>query len=114
MVNRSHALVATSKRPEGMSDTQVLWRLQQIAGTIYSAKLEFLAKVDELAEEAIDLALVEKRRGNPSDAEMLQCDAYKLIRQGIEQANTGLDAARTGIDITARAFRMERRRKDKA
>ena len=108
----SHALVATCKRPRGMSDTQVLWRLSQIAGTIYTAKLEFLAKVDELAQEAMELALVEKVKGDPSDEEMLQCEAYKLIRQGIEQANTGLDSARTGIDIAGRAFRMSR--KDKA
>ena len=105
----SHALVATNKRPEGMSDSDVLWRLHEIAHAIYHAKLEFLAKVDELAEEAMGLALVEKSKGGTSDAEMLQCDAYKLIRQGIEQANGGLDAARTGIDIAARAFRMAKK-----
>ena len=60
----------------------------------------------------MELALVEKVKGDPSDEEMLQCEAYKLIRQGIEQANTGLDSARTGIDIAGRAFRMSR--KDKA
>lgn len=102
----SHALVATCKRPEGMNDSQVLWRLQEIAGAIYRAKLEFLGMVDDLAQEAMELALVEKTKGHPSDEEMLQCDAYKLIRQGIDQANTGLDATRTGIDIAGRAFRM--------
>lgn len=105
----SHALVATSKRPEGMSDSDVLWRLQQIAGAIYSAKLEFLGMVDDLAQEAMGLALVEKTKGHPSDEEMLQCDAYKLVRQGIDAASTGLDETRTGIDIVARAFRMSRR-----
>jgi hypothetical protein len=110
----SHALVATCKRPEGMSDSQVLWRLQQIAGTIYSAKLEFLAKVDDLAQEAMELPLVEKVPGGPSDEQGLQSDAYKLIRQGIDQANTGLDATRTGIDIAGRAFRMSRKAKAKA
>jgi hypothetical protein len=112
MSSRSHALVATSKRPEGMTDSQVLWRLQEIAHAIYHAKQEFLAQVDELAEEAMGLALVEKSTGCTSDAEMLQCDAYKLIRQGIDQANTGLDAARTGIDIAGRAFRMTRESKN--
>jgi len=94
-----------------MDDTHVLWRLHQIAGTIYTAKLEFLAKVDELAQEAMELALGEKVKGDPSDEEMLQCEAYKLIRQGIEQANTGLDSAKTGIDIAGRAFRMFRKAK---
>ena len=50
-------MVVTSKRPEGMSDSQVLWRLQEIAYGIYHAKLEFLAKVDELAEEAMSYVL---------------------------------------------------------
>ncbi|MGD9607976.1 MAG: hypothetical protein AB7U59_01085 [Desulfovibrionaceae bacterium] len=105
----SHALVATCKRPTGMSDFQVQRRIDEIMGTIYQAKLEFLAKVDELAQEAIELALVEKtKKGFPSDEERLQCDAYALIRQGIDQANTGLDAARTGIGIAGRAFRMAR------
>jgi len=107
----SHALVATCKRPEGMSDSQVIWRLHEIAGTIYRAKLEFLATVDDLAQEAMELALVEKTKGYPSDEERLQCDAYKLIRQGIDQANTGLDATKTGIDIAGRAFRMSRKAK---
>ena len=113
MRNHSHVLVATSNRPEEMSDTQVLWRLHEIAHAIYHAKQEFLAKVDELAQEAMGLALVEKSKGGTSDAEMLQCDAYKLIRQGIDQASMGLDAARTGIDIAGRAFRMSRQSKDK-
>ena len=114
MLSRSHALVATSKRPEGMSDHDVQWRLQEIAHAIYHAKLEFLGKVDELAGEAMGLAVVKKTKGNPSDAEMIQCDAYKIIRQGVESANTGLDAVKAGIEIAGRAYRMERRRKDKA
>ena len=105
----SHALVATCKRPRGMSDSQVLWRLHEIAHDIYHAKLEFLATVDDLAQEAMELALVEKVKGGPSDEEMLQCEAYKLIRQGIDAANTGLDETRTGIDIAGRAFRMSRK-----
>lgn len=105
----SHALVATCKRPHGMSDTQVLWRLHEIAHDIYHAKLEFLGMVDDLAQEAMELALVEKVPGGPSDEQGLQSDAYKLIRQGIDQASTGLDATRTGIDIAGRAFRMSRK-----
>lgn len=110
----SHALAAISKRPEGMSDTEVLWRLNEIAGGIYRAKIEFLAKVDELAEEAMGLALVEKSGRFPSDEQGLLSDAYKLIRQGIDQASTGLDATRTGIDIAGRAFRMARKTKAEA
>lgn len=109
MVNRSHALVATSKRPEGMSDTEVTMRIHEISHAIYHAKEEFLGKVDELAQEALGLALVEKVKGNTSDAEMLQCDAYKLIRQGVESANASLDAVKTGIEIAGRAFRMARK-----
>lgn len=107
----SHALVASCKRPKDMSDHDVQWRLQEIAHAIYHAKLEFLGMVDELAQEAMGLALVEKVKGSPSDEEMLQCDAHKLIRQGVEQANTGLDGVRTGIDIAGRAFRMFRKAK---
>ena len=107
----SHALVAPCKRPKDMSDHDVQWRLQEIAHAIYHAKLEFLGKVDELAEEAMGLALVDKVKGSPSDEEMLQCDAFKLIRQGVEQANTGLDGVRAGIDIAGRAFRMFRKAK---
>jgi len=106
----SHAMVVTSKRPEGMSDSQVLWRLQEIAYGIYHAKLEFLAKVDELAEEAMGLALVERTKGLPSDEASLQCEAYKIIRQGIDQANTGLDGVKAGIGIAGRAFRMARKK----
>jgi hypothetical protein len=97
-----HALVLSCKR------------LQEIAHAIYHAKLEFLGMVDDLAQEAMGLALVEKVKGSPSDEEMLQCDAFKLIRQGVEQANTGLDGVRTGIDIAGRAFRMFRKASRKA
>jgi len=79
----SHALVASCKRPKDMSDHDIQWRLQEIAHAIYHAKLEFLGKMDELAQEAMGLALVEKVKGSPSDEEMLQCDAFKLIRQGV-------------------------------
>jgi hypothetical protein len=109
----SHALVATCKRPEGMSDHDVR-RLQEIAHGFYHAKLEFLGMVDDLAQEAMGLALVEKTKGHPSDEEMLLCDAYKLIRPGIDQASTGLDEVRTGIDIAGRAFRVSRKVKGQA
>jgi hypothetical protein len=105
----SHALVATSKRPEGMSDTEVKMRILEISHAIYHAKEEFLFKVDELAQEAMGLALVEKSKRGTSDAEMLQCDAYKLIRQGVESANANLDAVKTGIEIAGRAFGMSRK-----
>lgn len=105
----SHALVATSKRPEGMSDTEVAMRILEICSAIYHAKEEFLGKVDELAREAMGLALVPRVKGNPSDAEMFQCDAYKLICQGVESANAGLDAVKTGIEIAGRAYRMSKK-----
>lgn len=109
MLRRSHALVATSKRPEGMSDTDVKMRLLDISHAIYHAKLEFLGRVDELAREAVELALVKKVAGRPSDEEMLQCDAYKLIRQGIDAANASLDTVKAGIEIVSRAFGMSQK-----
>ena len=109
MVNRSHVLVATSKRPEGMSETDVVMRIYEISHAIYHAKEEFLTKVDELAQEAMGLALVEKTKGNPSDAEMLQCDAFKIIRQGVESANNGLDAVKAGIEMAGKVRRMARK-----
>lgn len=105
----SRALVATNKRPEGMNDTEVRMRILDISHAIYHAKQEFLAKVDELAQEAMGLALVEKSKRGTPDAEMLQCDAYKLIRQGVESANANLDAVKTGIEIAGRAFGMSRK-----
>ncbi len=109
MVNRSHALVATSERPEGMSDTEVLMRIHDISHAIYHAKEEFLTKVDELAQEAIGLALVEKSKGRTSDAEMFQVYAHKLICQGVESANANLDTIKAGIEIAGRAFLMSRK-----
>ena len=53
------------------------------------------------------LRMVEKVAGFPSDEEVIQSDAYKIIRQGIEQANNGLDGVKAGIDIAFRAFGMK-------
>ncbi len=104
----SHALVATSKRPEGMSNAQVKRRLQEIMGMIYTAKLEFLGTVQDLADEAMGLALVEKSKGFPSDDERLQDAAYRIIRQGVDHASNGLDGVTAGIEIALRAFCMAR------
>lgn len=104
----SHALVTTSKRPEGMNDAQVKRRLQEIMGMIYTAKLEFLGTVQDLADEAMGLALVEKSKGLPSDEQRLQDAAYQIIRQGVDNANNGLDGVKTGIEIALRAFCVAR------
>lgn len=104
----SHALVATSKRPEGMNDAQVKRRLQEIMGMIYTAKLEFLGTVQDLADEAMGLALVEKSKGFPTDEERLQDAAYRIIRQGVDHASNGLDGVKAGIEIALRAFCMDR------
>ena len=105
-VHVSHALVTTCTRSESTNGEDVKRRVQAIMSAIYTAKLEFLGMVQDLADEAIGLAMVEKGAGFPTDEEMLQCDAYKLIRQGIDQANNGLDGVRAGIDIAFRAFGM--------
>jgi len=105
----SHALVVTKKRPEGMDDRQVKLRLQAIMSDIYTAKLEFLGTVQDLADEAMGLALVEKSGGFPSDERQLQDAAYQVIRQGIDQANNGLDGVKAGIAITLRAFCLARK-----
>ena len=106
---KPHALAVASRPPERMDDFQAQRRLDEIVSVLYRAKLEFLNRVEELAEEAMGLAVVERTNGQQTDAEVLQYDARQLIRQGIEQANTGLDAARTGIKMAGRMRRMARR-----
>lgn len=105
----SHALVATSKRPEGMDDAQVKRRLQEIMADIYQAKLQFLGTVQDLADEAMGLALVEKSGRFPTDECQLQDAAYRVIRQGIDHANYGLDGVKAGIEIALRAFSLARK-----
>lgn len=58
----SHALVATSKRPEGMSDAQVKRRLQEIMADISQAKLQFLNYEANLYDELFTLRIRLRRR----------------------------------------------------
>jgi len=109
-VHVSHALVTTCTRSESTNGEDVKRRIQGIMSAIYTAKLEFLGMVQDLADEAIGLAMVEKVAGFPSDEEVIQSDAYKIIRQGVDQANNGLDGVKAGIDIAFRAFGMSRAR----
>ncbi len=75
---------------------------------IYQAKLQFLGTVQDLADEAMGLALVEKSKGFPSDEQRLQDAAYRIIRQGVDHASNGLDGVKAGIEIALRAFCMAR------
>jgi len=72
-------------------------------------KLEFLGTVQDLADEAMGLAKVERSGRFPSDEQWLQDAAYQIIRQGVDQANNGLDGVKAGIEIALRAFCLARK-----
>ena len=110
-MRRAHVLTSSAKRPEEMNDSQANWRLQQLGGILYEAKLEFLGKVDDLVKEALSVANVEANGVHPSDAEELLCQAHKLAQIGIDAANGGMDTVVTGLDLAYRAFRVERQGK---
>ena len=106
----SRVLTTPAERPVGMSDGQANWRLQELRGILYQAKLEFLGKVDDLVAEALSVANVETNGVHPSEEERLLCQAHKLARIGIDVANDGMDSVLVGLDLAYRAFRDERKR----
>lgn len=106
MIRTSHCPVLSGKRPKGMTDREAFRLLQESAGVLYNAKLEFLARVQAILDNAAQLTAT-PTVGQLTDVQKLWLDAYKVARTGLDTANAGLDSVRAGIDLMGGTLKVE-------
>lgn len=81
-------------------------KLRELRSLIYRARKELLDQVYDRLDEVMLAANPAQRPGEVSDPVFLHTDAYRIARNGLDQAAGGLDAICLALDVAERAHRQ--------